>query len=98
MHWAVRKKRLEEVTLEVLALTRHRLDFRRPPGASARVTIERVSPRLLDRDNLYGGAKLLIDAMKRLDLIRDDSDRWVDLVVTQARGPARTMVRLETTR
>lgn len=38
----------------------------------------------LDRDNLFGGAKPLIDCIKEAGLILDDSPKYIDLVVEQA--------------
>ena len=95
MHWAVRRTRLKGVLTDVLALARPRGHWPCPPTTRVRVSIVRVSPKLLDRDNLYGGTKFLLDALTRAALIRDDSEQWADVIVTQARGPAHTTVKLE---
>lgn len=51
----------------------------------------------LDRDNLLGGCKPVIDAIKACGVIGDDSPKWLDLEVTQQRSPdLRTHITLET--
>jgi hypothetical protein len=50
-----------------------------------RLVIERRAKRELDKDNAYGGAKLVIDALKKLGLILDDDAANLDLEVTQAK-------------
>jgi hypothetical protein len=57
------------------------------PGR-AHVRIKRFGTRLLDDDNLRGGAKPLIDCLKEAGLIHDDSPKWIDLDVTQEQVPA----------
>lgn len=49
----------------------------------ATVTITRYGKRLLDDDNLVGGAKPLVDSLKALRLIVDDSPRHIALTVFQ---------------
>ena len=95
MHWANKRKARIALSWEVKDLTAHMEWF--PTGPEfAKVTIVRVGRKLLDRDNLYGGAKLLIDALKLCWLIRDDDPAHIDLTVEQEIGtPPRTRVRLE---
>jgi len=50
------------------------------------VTIHSQRMRTLDQDNLTGGAKSLIDALKKLGLIVDDTPTWVDVTYTQDKG------------
>jgi Holliday junction resolvase RusA-like endonuclease len=47
------------------------------------VVITSYRKRLLDLDNLVGGAKPLIDALCDMGLIVDDSPDWLDLEVKQ---------------
>lgn len=64
----------------------HRAGERVSPADGKRaVTIERVGKRLLDHDNFVGGLKPAIDALKRVRLIRDDSQDWLELAATQRR-------------
>jgi len=44
-----------------------------------RVEISRYGGRLLDADNAAGGAKALVDALRRRGLLFDDSPKWCDL-------------------
>ena len=55
-----------------------------PRAAGKRIlTIERHGRGRLDHDNLVGGVKWLVDAIKDRGLIRDDSEEWMDLRVSQ---------------
>jgi hypothetical protein len=47
------------------------------------VRIERLGVRLLDEDNLYGGTKSIVDAMRYAGLIPDDNRNAIKLIVTQ---------------
>jgi hypothetical protein len=57
--------------------------------------ITRCAVRLLDQDNLVGGAKSLIDCIKSAGLIEDDSPGCVDLHVEQRQVVSRTEERTE---
>jgi hypothetical protein len=66
----------------------------------ARLRITRCARRLLDQDNLYGGAKPLIDCLKSSGLIEDDSPEHIELIVRQERVESideeRTEIEIET--
>lgn len=49
----------------------------------ARLRITRFGHRLLDPDNLQGGVKPLVDCIKEVGLIWDDSPDWLELDVRQ---------------
>ncbi len=56
-----------------------------------RLTLTRIyagRQRELDRDNLAGGAKPLVDALVREGLLVDDTSRWLELHHDQERGTA----------
>ena len=58
-----------------------------------RLTITRYSTRSLDADNLAGGCKPLIDAVRRAGLIPDDDPKSVELLFAQqscSKGEERT--------
>lgn len=56
-------------------------------GGSVRtiLRIESRRRRLLDLDNLYGGAKLIIDACRYKNLIKGDSTKDIELHVSQTK-------------
>jgi Holliday junction resolvase RusA-like endonuclease len=47
------------------------------------VRITSYRGRMLDKDNLYGGVKVCLDALRKLNLIHDDSPKWIELEVIQ---------------
>lgn len=47
------------------------------------VRIERFGVRLLDKDNLYGGTKSVIDALRYAKLIPEDDPEAIELIITQ---------------
>lgn len=70
--------------------------FGDPMIERSRITIERRGVNLLDTDNCIGGVKPLVDCLKLLRIIADDSPAHVALTVTQERGlPERTVIRIE---
>ena len=52
-----------------------------------RLMIYSFRKREIDRDNCWGGCKILIDEIKELGLIWDDSEKHVDLRVFQLKHP-----------
>ena len=52
--------------------------------------------RLFDRDNLWASVKPILDSMKNLHWITDDSDEEIELQVTQGKAqPDKTVIKLE---
>ena len=99
MHWAKRRKAIADWTYMVAGATPKGQAWN--PIGRLRVELTRVSPgnvatgALLDRDNLWGGAKVLVDALRYRGLIPDDDESSIELVVTQKHGrPASTLVTL----
>jgi Holliday junction resolvase RusA-like endonuclease len=43
--------------------------------------------RAFDLDNLYGSVKLLVDAMRGLEIIQEDTPKHIDLTVEQKKSP-----------
>lgn len=58
------------------------------PPPRARLTVYRYSAADLDRDNLTGGLKPVLDALRRCGLIADDAPDVLALDVHQERAPA----------
>lgn len=81
MHWAKRAKVSDTWGLAIALQTR---GMARATG-KRRLTIERRGVRMLDKDNAYGGCKIVIDNIKRLGLIVDDNPANLDLEVRQAK-------------
>ena len=63
----------------------------KPPRCRVRVTIERFTrlEHALDADNLTGGCKPVLDALRTLALIDDDRHAAIELVTRQAKNPYR---------
>lgn len=60
---------------------------REPPDHPVRCTILSLRMRLLDYDDLVGGAKAIPDALKRLGYIHDDSPQWFKCDYRQEKAP-----------
>lgn len=61
-------------------------------GERRAVTVERYGRpgHVLDDDNLRGGCKGLVDALRRLGLVRDDSPRWMTATYSDVRRRGET--------
>ena len=100
MHWAV-KKRLRTTLQWELVRALHEIGHPLPPIAvnvkapKRRLLIIAYRPRRFDLDNAYGGCKVLIDAMRDVGLIRNDSPKWLELRVEQVVEPKRCRTEIE---
>lgn len=85
MHWGERKKLKEDLAWEVFAeLNKLNPDYEVvviPQKVFIKITSYRKS--FLDKDNFIGGLKPLIDAIKELKLIYDDSEEFLNLEAEQ---------------
>lgn len=84
MHWAFREnvKKLLEKEIYYSSLPRL-VEFTMTRRAKRRVRIIINHKRMDDPDNLSGRAKLILDVLKYMHLIWDDSSGWIDLKVEQ---------------
>jgi Holliday junction resolvase RusA-like endonuclease len=57
----------------------------------SKVCITSFRTRTIDTDNLIGGAKFLIDALRRCELIGDDSPEYIALEMRQQKVAKRSM-------
>src|SRR5262245_2445999 len=78
-HWA--RKHVETTHWEKdIWFAGAREQFQGPQTERCEVRIVRVVPTfarfIRDQDNLFGGCKPILDALKRLQLIVDDSEAW----------------------
>lgn len=82
MHWAVKGRMRKAFAQEIIIAAANAGLKLRPtdtkPGRR-RVTITTYRPRRLDPDNTQGGLKPLLDAMRDVGLLRNDSPRWLEL-------------------
>ena len=79
-HWQIRARRVKRQRRAVQAA----LEGVEPPdGHTHLVTITRRGPRLLDTDNLYGGAKFYCDFLRYCGAIPEDTEDQIELKVTQ---------------
>jgi hypothetical protein len=84
MHWAVKRatRRAYGWALQAAILESREIEpeflYRK---TRRRVKIVSYRGRTLDPDNLSGGAKILIDAMRDLGLIFRDSKKWIILEI-----------------
>lgn len=83
-HWAVRKKDLKDWEKQLLAACNGRIP---KVKGKASVTIVSHRKRLLDTDNLWGGVKPVLDAMRNLGIIVDDNPNMLFLQVSQIKIP-----------
>ena len=58
------------------------------PRQFRHVTIVRHGVRQLDHDNLVGGAKILLDALVRTELVYDDAPQYVHVTYEQVPAKA----------
>ena len=72
--------------LEARASSRRPLSWPRPPKELVTILVTRYAPahHWLDPDNLTGGLKPVLDALKAHELIANDTAKDIDLVVNQA--------------
>jgi hypothetical protein len=87
-HWAVKAKRVKVQRLKVWLMglpLRMWLSERTAPPERCVVTLTRVSPRLLDDDNIRGALKAQRDQVAQM-LGVDDRDPRVTWVYEQAKG------------
>jgi Holliday junction resolvase RusA-like endonuclease len=80
MHWSKKHKYSKEWEGEIFAAYYEQSRFTVKHANQKRwVRIFSFRKRKLDQDNLVGGCKGLMDALKRLGLIVDDSPKWVEV-------------------
>jgi hypothetical protein len=99
-HWAIKKDLRQKYAWELLAALSGTSWEPKPkketPRMEARITIFwGKGQRMFDDDNLAGGLKPLIDAMRDIVLIRNDSPRWFRLIGDQKRDPEWPRVEIE---
>ena len=75
-----------QALLEARSQIRRQVAWPRPPQELVQVHVTRYAPahHWLDPDNLTGGLKPVLDALKAHELVKNDTAKDIDLVVKQA--------------
>ena len=85
-HWAVKREYKGIWGLFVRNQMSLRKVRKAKVGEKFKLTIISYRKKLLDKDNLYGGVKQLLDACIDEELIWDDAPKYLDLKVEQHIG------------
>lgn len=86
-HWRHRQRNQkvwgDEVVIALIngGYVGHRIPYER-----AKVIIDRRSRGQLDPDNLVGCVKPILDGLRRANVLKDDTPKHIELVVTQTRS------------
>ena len=82
LHWTKRRK-LQERAAEYLFAAWGKSE---PPSErrTMTITLHRPPHHAMDRDNAYASVQPVVNAVKKLGHLRDDSEEWLDLIVRQA--------------
>ena len=82
-------RQVQDALLEARAATRVPLAWPRPPRERVTVHVTRYAPahQWLDPDNLVGGLKPVLDALKAHAIIADDTAQAIALVACQDVSP-----------
>jgi len=91
-HWAARKRLKDNAAWHVRAsMGRYKIDHR-DRFANVSITVYSNAPkamggraRRLDTDNLIGGQKPLVDALKQAGIMKDDSPKWAAITYIENR-------------
>lgn len=89
MHWAVKKRHRSTMAWQIVAGAADAGNplppiIMAPPDVRMRVKITIYRARRFDPDNVRGGTvKIILDAMRDLQLLKNDSPRWLELEVEQ---------------
>lgn len=94
IHWVKRRKNKADWAQEIWAALNGRTAKFFHGHKRKHVKITSLRSRLLDEGNLWGGGKDLVDALKTMGLIRDDSPKWIDLEMKQRLGGKGTVIEI----
>ena len=96
VHWAKRQKRSRFQRDMAYLCTREALNHKERPRLPITVTLTRISPRLLDDDNLRGAFKSIRDGIADLFKVADSPSGPITWRYTQLKGkPARVTIEIE---
>ncbi len=96
MHFRTRMKMKETYQWELVVVGANDPKYKAEFGERRRVTIISYRKQLCDPDNFVGGLKILLDSLIELDLICDDSPKYLELVALQEmKKPYQTVITIE---
>lgn len=96
MHFRTRMKMKLTYLWELTAVGANDPKYKVEFGERRRITVISYRKQLCDPDNFYGGLKLLIDSLLEMDLICDDSPKYMELVALQeVKKPYQTEITIE---
>lgn len=84
MHWAAKMK-LKNL-YRILIRNKMKLNKINSIDDYAKIQIEVYNKRLMDIDNVWGGLKPFIDALRHEKYIHDDSPKYLDIEVKQIKS------------
>lgn len=84
MHWRAKSRFLDD--WEWLVRIGLPVEYERAVDVKQQVAITIHNARTYDKDNAYGACKVILDSLKALGLIVDDSARWLDVDVRQEKS------------
>lgn len=94
MHWAKRQRLNKNIAWHLRSVMGREEIAHRDRIAHVTIKVFSNAPktaggraRRLDRDNLFGGQKPLVDALRHCGIIKNDTDLWLDLGVVESRDP-----------
>jgi len=96
-HWAVRKRTKDNAAWHLRAVMGRKSIEHRDRFANVIITVYSNAPKLaggrarrLDTDNLIGGQKPLVDALKQAGIMKDDSPKWAAITYLENRDKVET--------
>lgn len=96
MHFQTRREMKQSYMWELVAIGANDQKYKAEFGERRRVTIISYRKQLCDPDNFIGGLKILIDSLIEMDLICDDSPKYLELVALQeVKKPYQTEITIE---
>ena len=95
-HFRTRMKMKDTYQWELIAVGANDPKYKAKFGERRRVTIISYRKQLCDPDNFMGGLKILIDSLQEMDLICDDSPKYLELIALQeVKKPYQTEITIE---
>lgn len=103
MHWTERSQLKKNWKMEIFVacqkLKEQKIDPFEFKDKKCKVFIHQYRHHTLDPDNSYGSCKILIDCLEKQGMIKKDSPKWIELMVTQSTIPfkkqLKTVITLE---